>query len=209
MSEAPFLVKTESGAFTLEFIGHPDEASYDAEAGYPGAMREAAHRWHIHRDTIIVFDRIFSPWLEKTSGVARKIDDALTARRRAYSLNPNKVAPLYERFVPYTKRVIAILEKEGKTDLIASIKAEALRVSQTVRINVAPAAGLAPIEPMFFARADSLLEQEPGTLASRISRFQSLVPDHELIRDHEGKPLRESLARLLKRFTEAQMAQDD
>lgn len=209
MESNPYYVSAESGPFLLEFPGHPDEASFDAEAGEAGAMRDFAHRWHIHRDTINIFDRQFAPWLEATSGIPRLVDDELTRRRRQYSLNPNKITPLKERFVKYTKRVIATLEGEGKLELVAQIKAEALRVSRTIKINVAPAGLNGAVELMFYKRADSILEADLDTINSKVSRFLALVPDYELIRDHNEKPERASLARLLKKFAEAQMTQDD
>lgn len=208
-ASSPYLIPTDSGPFHLEFQGHDSEASYDAEAGYPGAMREFAHRWHIHRDTINRFDEAFSPWLEKASGIPRKIDDELTARRKTYAVNPNKVTPLVERPTKYWNRVIATLKGRGETKLIEEIKEAALFLSKTLKVAVAPAATPRPVAPMFFKRADSLLCLDLDTLNGRISRFQALVPDFELARDQEGKPVRESLARLLQKFSDATLAQDD
>jgi len=77
------LIKVTSGPLNLEFLGHADIASYDREAGYAGAALEFADRWHIHRDTINVFDEEFTPYVEQLTGIKREADARLTERRRA------------------------------------------------------------------------------------------------------------------------------
>jgi len=199
------LIKVTSGPLDLEFIGHSDVASYDAEAGYAGAALEFADRWHIHRDTINVFDEEFTPFVEQLTGITRMADEKLTAKRRSISPNPDKITPIPERFLTYIKRVFAKVSEPVQEQ----IKAEALIYSRRIAISAAPAERTAPIEPMFYKRADSLLENDIETIDEKVAKYLTLVPNYEVARDSHSRPLRDSLARLLQRYDAARYALED
>lgn len=204
MSE-PYYVPTTTGPLAIEFLGHESIESFDTEAGEPGAALFYANLYHIHRDTIEIFAEAFTPFLEKISGIPRGIDEEMTKKAKARAVNPDKVTPILVRFVPYLNKVCAkVSEKE-----LEVIKLEALRISRSIKINVAPAERKSPIEVMYYTRADSILEADLDTINGKVSKFLSLVPDFQLVRDSFDKPLRESLARLLQKFDAARWAQED
>lgn len=201
----PHYIKVESSWLVLEFRGHDSIEQYDAEAGYPGAALETADRFHVHRETMGRFDQEMTPVIERITGIKRECDERLTAKRRKASPNPERISPIRERFLSYLLRVDALATEEQK----AEVKREALRLSRSLQISTAPAERKAPLEQRFYERADSILSADLETIDSKVSRWQSLVPDFELARDNDGKPIRDNLARLLQRYEAAQWAEED
>jgi hypothetical protein len=201
---SPFL-STETGPIKLEFLMSSDESSYDLLAGYAGAMREDAHRWHCHRETIDVFGDHFAPIVESLSGIPRGINEKETAKRKSTARQPEKVSPVPERVNRYLLRVFAQVSKETQS----AIQAAALELSRTMLISPAPAVRSTVIEPMYYKRADSLLLQDLDTINEKVSKFSALVPDFILDREPSGKPLRDSLARLCQSFDSARWALED
>ena len=201
---SPFL-KTETGPIRLEFLMSPDESSYDSLAGYSGAMREDAHRWHCHRETIDIFGDRFAPVVESLTGIPRGINEKETAKRKFTARQPEKVSPVPERVNRYLLRVFAQISKEKQAEL----QNEALVLSRTMLISPAPAVRNTVIEPMYYKRADSILLQDLDTINEKVSRFSSLVPDFVLERDKSSRPLRDSLAGLLQAFDHERWARED
>lgn len=201
---SPFL-KTETGPILLEFLMSSDESSYDLLAGYSGAMREDAHRWHCHRETIDIFGDAFAPVVEKLTGIPRGVNEKETAKRKAAARQPEKVSPVPERVNRYLLRVFAQISK----DMQATIQAEALVLSRTMLISPAPAVRSAVIEPMYYKRADSILLQDLDIINEKVSKFSSLVPNFVLERDKSSRPLRDSLAGLIQAFDHERWARED
>lgn len=206
MIESPLRYhKTSSAGIPLEFIGHSSIEEYDAEAGIPNAALCAADGWLVHRDTIDDFNEQFTPIAEKLSGVLRLIDKKKTDKARKHAVNPKNVAAIRESMVTFLNRITAAMDEEKKAELYAA----ALALSQTIRISSAPAERKTPIEPMFYKRADSILECDLATINLKLSKFLSVVPDFDLARDEHEKPTRLSLARLLQKFDSAIYADED
>lgn len=201
----PLVIKTTSGPLDLEFLGHSDPAAFDLEAGFPNAAMHYANLYHVHRDTIEIFAEKFTPFLEKFSGIPRGIDEKITAKRKAQAVNPSKVSPVPERFVPYLLKVCAKATKEQ----MKTIQAEALAVSRSIHIDVAPAERKTMPEVMYYTRADSILACDLDTINEKVSKFLALVPDFLLDRDENEKPTRDSFARLLQKYDAARWAQED
>lgn len=201
----PRYVRTPHGPLTLEFLGHDSIESYDLDAGFAGAHLDFADRWHVHRETVLRFDEQFTPWVETFSGIPRQVSEKLTAKRRAQSPNPEKITPIKERFLTYITRVCESVDAEKR----AAILAEGLRLSRLIAISAAPAEKDSPIEPVFQKRAESILLQDLDTINSKVQKFLPLVPNFELVRDNNGKPIQESMARLLQKYDAARYALED
>lgn len=206
-SPQPKYIRVDHGEFTLEFEGHSSVEDYDSEAGSPGSALETADRWHIHRETIDRFGEIVMPVLESMTSVPRKIDDKATAKRRSYSTNPDRITPIYESLSKYTSRLYAIyINDKAKRNEIQSVLT---RYARLVKVSAAPAIRTAPVEPMYYKRADSLLEANSDMREQKISRYLTQVPNYELARDQKNEPVRDSLARLLQKADAAAFANED
>lgn len=201
----PIYLKCQSATVNLEFLCHPDQASFDKEAGYPGAMFEAAHRYFAHGFTLAEFHKKFIPKIEELSGIARRIDEKKFDRKKSQSPNPDKLSPVYESYTSYLTWLWPQLTNEQR--LVYSELA--LSESREFRINVAPAETKSPIDICYYKRADSILEQEVDVIKSKLPKYIQLVPNYEIAFEDSGKPNRDSLARLLQKFEDARFALED
>lgn len=196
-------IRTPCGPLTFEFLGHDSVSSYDLEANQPGACLESADRALVNAYTIPRFDRQFSEWLFTFTGVPRGINEKQTqieqARGRAY----NK--PILESFPKYLTRVLAKVTPEMRL----AIQEEALRQSHLFPISSAPAIRITPVEAKFLKRAMSILTQELSEINERVSELLAIVGDYPVIRDSDGKPELESMARLMQHVNTTILSQDD
>lgn len=204
-NELPTFLSLQSAVLSLEFLCHDSVESFDQAAGRTGACLEAAHRYHVHRFHLEKFYRELIPKFEKLSGIARRLDESKLARKRASSPNPEKISPIYEKPTTY----LIWLWPQLTDDLRESLGALARAESQKSLIDVSPSDRNSTIDPSFYKRADSILDQEIEVIKTKLPRWQNLVPDYSLAWEDSGKPNRESLARLLQKYQEAVWANED
>lgn len=198
-------IRTKSGPITVEFLCHISESAYDKEAGYSGAMAEDAHRWHVHRSTINLFYADFIPKVEILTGIPRRVDEKKTLRKKSDSQNPDRISPIYESYTNYLTRIFP----ETTEALREEILSLALSLSQTFKVNVAPAERNSPVDICYYKRADSVLEQPLDIINQKISKLLQSVPNFQLARESNEKPQRDSLARLYQQYQLQQWSEQD
>lgn len=202
----PYFISTKSGPFVLEFEGYPDESSYDFAAGFVGAMREYAHRWHLHRETMDRFDEEFVPICEKISGVLRKIDKKATAADLANRVKKDNIPPIYETRGRYYAR----LERECEPAILDELRVQALILSRTFKINITPAERTRSVEPLYFKRADSWLEVlSTENLTGKVEALLPKAPGFRPELNGDDRITRDSLARLMQLVDENELAMQD
>lgn len=201
----PPFISTKSGPLFLEFQTYESPEAFDRDAGEPHACFMYGHRWLLHRETLPRFDKAFVEWVENLTGMKRRVDKKRTEKRKSEASNPGKITPLKERWLSYIEWVFVNVDKETQE----KIQEEALRVSRSMRISSAPAASSSPVEPLFLKRAASWLEQPLDWINEKLSGYLALVPDFPLVRDENDKPVLESLARLMRDYTQKQLALED
>lgn len=203
---APYFISTRSGPFVLEFLGFADVASYDFAAGYVGAALEYAHRWHLHRETMDRFDEEFVPIAEKISGVPRKIDKKASKAHLDSLVNKANAKPIYETRGRYYAR----LERECEPAVLDELRVKALELSRSFSINVTPVERKTSIEPLYYRRADSWLEVlSTENLAEKVSKLVLLVPGFRPELNGADRISRDSLARLMQKVDENELAMQD
>lgn len=197
--------RIESGSLVLEFLGHIDAEAYDKDAGEPGACVERADRRDALESTIYEFAEIFYPYVFQLTGIERLVDEKKTARKKSTSPNPERISPILESFSNYTNRISTKVSEE----IWSQIKAEALRVSKSLKISSAPKSRDCPVPPAYYRRADSLLSNELSTIRTRVDTYLKLVPNFPITGLPDEKPDRENLARLLQTYEEIRFAMED
>lgn len=203
--DGPVYLKYKSCDLDLEFLAHPTIESYDREAGFADAALSDALRWNVPRSTSPEFDRRIVPEIEKLTGMKRRVDKKATEAARSRSKNPDRVSPIMEKLVIYIAWVMASVTPEVQTQ----IRELALKVSRTIRIDVAPAERQSQVEPFIYRRAETVLSLDLDTINKKVLKWQNKIPNFELARDPDGKPILQSLARMLQQYDAAIYAEED
>lgn len=202
----PYFVPTKSGPFVLEFLGYGTPEAYDFAAGRVGACVEFANRWHLHRETMDRFLAEFLPICERISGIPRAIDPKATAAHKRSLVNPDKAEPIYETYGRY----FAKLERDCAPAALDELRVEALRLSRSFQINLAPVERSRTIEPLYYKRADSWLESlSTENLTLKVEALLPKVPGYRPELNGDDRITRESLARLLQRVDDNELAMQD
>jgi hypothetical protein len=175
---------------------------YDSIAKKPGACLEDAVDNEIYRGTIPAFWRRAMPRVAETFGLAIGVDAAATQRAKDRAKTDEaraKVKDVPEKFSSYISRVEAELNDDQKKELEALLKSIALEVS----IDPSPTSRASGPGKAYLEKADSWLTLPTDKLEEKVSNALGAIDSFDLERDSEGKPVRESLAGLIKAYVDA------
>lgn len=198
--------KTSSLGYKLTFNGPGTVEEYDQLAGRPNACLEDAVDNEIFRGTLPEWADPFVAALEKLTGIKRNVDADATEKAKNAAKSDEaraKVKDVLEKPKAFNNRVKALVEKgevphsETGTPLtVADLQALAQATADSISINPAPSRRQGAPKKDLLEKADNLLAGDADVLESKISVYQTAV-DFDLVRGDDGRPTRESLARLI------------
>jgi hypothetical protein len=195
---------TSSCGYTLKFNGPDTVADYDSKGGEGACLKDACQKT-INTRTAVDWQEAFASILAQRTGIPRKVDESATERVKAKSKNPNSVTPINERISAYNTRVIAEWAN-GDQEKRAQLQAWAQETADAMEVDPSPPAAKPASEKApatkggDLAKANEILSHDSAYIEERVSFMLSDVPDYVLVRDAEGKPDAQSLARLLNRY---------
>ena len=182
--------ETNSCGYTLKFNGPETVADYDSKGGDGACLKDACLKT-IYQDVLPDWQEAFATILSERTGINR--------------------LPEEKRLRPYNIRVIAEWAN-GNEEKRAQLQAWAQEIADKIELDPsplpatttakAPAAGGKSGD---LAKANEILSHDSAYIEERVSLMLSTIPDYNLLRDIEGKPDAQSLARLLNRWIIAQL----
>lgn len=181
--------ETNSCGYTLKFNGPETVADYDSKGGDGACLRDACLKT-IYQDVLPDWQEAFATILGERTGIARQADE--------------------KRLRPYNTRVIAEWAN-GNEEKRAQLQAWAQETADKIELDpsppISPAAKAPPAAGKSgdLAKANEILSHDSAYIEERVTLMLSTVPDYVLVRDAEGKPDPQSLARLLNRWIIAQL----
>lgn len=207
------LIKVSSGPHKdLYFQGHEDAAAYDAQAGKIGACVEAADLSDIYRSLLPEAHDEFAKVLVK-AGVPRGVDAKATERAKATAKDPTKVEDVPEKYVQWANRVRATLLAKDPNDPEAeapraaewaALDAEIHDIAKAMLCDSSPTTRSKGINKEFVAKAESILAETEDVRETKITKILSRV-DVTIERDEAGTPDRDSLARAIEAYFNAEI----
>ena len=208
MSDKVKLVTTTGLHKDIVILGYADEASFDAEAGKVGAAVEEANYNVIYRDTLPEIQDAVIPKIEALTGIKIGVNEKATAKAQeredaaaAKAGREPKKKSVPETFNDYDARVRAMVDDE----MWAKVDALVREVALATPVNAKPTVRAGGLSKANLDKADDILAN-PATAESRIAKLTAVVTDYDLLRDENGTPDRNSLARLVGLFIAAQSA---
>lgn len=198
-------VKVSTGPFKdLSFPGHETAEDFDREAGEVGSCVEEADASVAYRSTLPDFHKAFTETLQTMSGVTRGVNSEATEKAKARAKDPAKVDPVPESFITFANKA-----KQAVDETVwAQIEAKAREIALTVPIDASPSKRQAGPGKDVLAKADDILTLPADQIEAKVTKYLGKVEGFELDRDEAGKPDRSSLARLLKAYLDALLAED-
>lgn len=184
--------------YDLKSPGPADAAEFDAQAKSDGACVAEAVASVTYRSTIPEFWDAFIPKVEELTGIKRGIDDKATARNQERAKEGVTVKPVPEKFLSYDNRVWAASDEARRAELIALAQATAAEIA----IDPAPSRRSSGPGALFIAKAESVLGRPEDQLQATVTKLLDACPGFELETDENGKPEKNSLAKLIKAYAD-------
>lgn len=196
--------ETNSCGYLLKFEGPDTVEEYDKKAGDGQCLEDAVNNT-IYRGTLPEWQDLFSRTLQDRTGVAREIDKTATEKVKSRSKNPENVRDVPERFKTYNARIKSTWAN-GDKDKEAQLASWAQETADKVKVDPSPTQRVSAAAKGDLAKADDILEHDNNYIEVKIQKMLGVVPDYQLERDDDGKPERQSLARLIGRWVEGMLA---
>ena len=149
----------------------------------------------LNRSTVPVWQKAFIPLIESLSGLARGVDEKLTAARKANAKDPANVSDVKERFRAFNDRVRK--HHGDNKDLLAELDLAAQACADGIIIDPSATTRVSGINKRHYDKADSILDESDEVVESKVEKLTAIVSDYDLVRDEHNRPERESLARLI------------
>ena len=201
--------KTSSIGFDLSFSGPETIDDYNLKAGVRAsglpAVLEDAVGAEIVWGTLPEWQSAFADALAKQDpSFVREINAEATAKAKAAakSEDAKPKAVVYETVSKSVKRYLAGKSDEEKAALATLAQA----VADTIVIDPSPSKRSGKIKADYIAKADSILTLDEDAIEAKVEKLLSVVPTYELAREDDGKPNRDSLARMIGAYTDAMVA---
>ena len=191
--------ESSSCGYTLKFNGPASVEEFDKRAGRDGACLDNSVLKIVWHETLPEWQEAFAEVLHQRTGIPRQIDEAATARVRAKSKNPQNVTPLNERLRAYNERVHAEWVNGDETKK-AQLQEWAQEVASKIDVDPSTATPTTAAQKGDLAKANDILSHDSDYIEERITKLLSKVPDFDLLRDEDGKPDAQALARLINRY---------
>lgn len=201
--------KTSSIGFDLKFNGPSTAEEYNVKAGPRvsglDAVLEDAVGAEIAWSVLPEWQSAFADALAKADPVfTREVNADATAKAKAAakSEDAKSKAVVYETVSKSVKRYLA-----GKTDEEkATLAALAQTVADGITIDPSPSKRSGKIKGDLVAKADSILTLTDDDIEAKVEKLLSVVPNYELVREDNGMPNRDSLARMIGAYSDAMLA---
>lgn len=188
--------------YDLVSPGPETAEEFDQKAGKSGACLEEAVASVTYRSTSPEFWDAFIPKVEALTGITRGVDEAASARAKERAKDPSKAKDVPEKPNAYDNRVWAQASDEQKAQLVALAKETALSIT----IDPSPSRRASTPNAAIYAKADSVLSRDTAGIADAVNKLTAAVEGagrvFELAYDENNKPTRDSLAGLIKVYTE-------
>jgi hypothetical protein len=197
--------------FELKFNGPSSSEEYNQKAGVrPSgveAVLEDAVYNEIYRGTLPDWQDAFAVKVKELTGEDRQVNAEQTsaAQKRADAAAAkagkasSPVKPILETVKSYVDRVRASLTDEEKKTL-AKVAQD---VADTITIDPSPSQRSGgSIKKDLIEKANSILGLDVDAIEAKVSKYLEKV-SFDLLRDADGKPDRDSLARLVGRYVDA------
>jgi hypothetical protein len=196
--------ETSSCGYNLKFSGPGTVEEFDKRAGKDGQCLENGVMKIMWHETLPEWQEAFAEVLHQRTGIARAVDEEATNRVKAKSKNPQNVTPLNERLRTYNARVHAEWVNGDENKKLA-LQQWAQETADTIQVDPASATPQAAAQKGDIAKANDILSHDSDYIEERVSKLLSKVPDFDILRDDEGKPDAQSLARLINRYVIADL----
>ncbi len=141
--------------------------------------------------------------VEATTGIARGVDEKLTAAAKAKKPDAKDVA---EKAVPYMKRVVASLVKTNAAGETVADDAAIKALNDTVQdevaaknpIDVSPGTRRTGAGKEATTIAEDVLGRSPADIETAVEKISAKASEFVLERDAQGTPVLESLAMMIR-----------
>ncbi len=195
--------------YSLQAYGPDSVEEYDKVAGGPGKCLEDAVDNEIFRGTIPAFWKAAIPKVAELTGIALGTDEKATEKARQRAKTPEAAAAVKnvdEKFSSYITRVEASLgdDKDAHKELEELLKSVALETA----IDPSPSNRERGPGKDYLDKADKVLALSDDQIEEKVSKWTAIAgwSEADLSRDENGKPERESLAKLAKATADALLA---
>jgi dihydroneopterin aldolase len=201
--------KTSSIGFDLSFEGPATVEDYNLKAGarvsgLPAVLEDAVGA-EIAWGTLPEWQSAFADAISKQDGsFTREINVDATAKAKAAAKSDDAKAKavVYETVSKSVKRYLAGKSDDDKA-LLAALAQE---VADSISIDPSPSKRSGKIKGDLVAKADSILTLTDDEIEAKVEKLLSVVPNYELVREENGLPNRDSLARMIGAYSDAMLA---
>jgi len=191
---------TSSIGFPLSFEQPGSIEDYNALAGprpsgLPAVLEDAVAGL-VAWDTLPEWQAAFAKKLKETyPDFTQEVNEKATAaaKARAKTDEAKAKAVVYETIKTSVQRFLADKTDEEK----AALAVLAQQVADGITVDPSPSRRQGTIKKDYIAKADSWLALDEDALEEKISKALGSVPSFNLAREDDGKPNRDSLARLI------------
>lgn len=192
--------ETSSAGYDLAFNAPNSVEEYDKLSDAGQCLKDAIADT-INRATILTWQSEFAKVLAERTGISREIDQKATAAVKEKAKNPETARDIPERFTTYNKRVN---EQYANGDDAKRGDLETWAQEVADRVTFDPARQrTGTIAKGDLTKAEDILSGTPESIDAKVSKYLQLVPDFNLVRDDNGLPEKQSLARLVGKYVEA------
>ena len=201
--------KTSSIGFDLSFEGPATVEDYNLKAGarlsgLPAVLEDAVGA-EIAWGTLPEWQSAFANAISKQDGsFTREINADATAKAKAAAKSDSAKASavVYETVSKSVKRYLAGKSEDDRS-LLAALAQE---VADSISIDPSPSKRSGKIKGDLVAKADSILSLTDDEIEAKVEKLLSVVPNYELVREENGLPNRDSLARMIGAYSDALLA---
>jgi len=203
MSQTTKLITTTGLHKDIVILGYDTTEAFDADAGKAGAALEEANYNVIYRDTLPTIQDAVIPKIEALTGIKLGINEKLTAKAQeaenaaaAKAGREPKKKVVNETFKDYDARVKATVDDEMWQRVDALVREVALATP----VDSKPTVRSGGLSKANLDKADDVLGRSVDNIELAVAKLIAVVREFDLARSEEGKPVRNSLARLIGEF---------
>lgn len=193
---------TSSVGFDLVFNGPETAEEYDKAAGRVNAAVEDAVSNTIYRATLPKWQKAFVEVLASLTGVTRDVDAKATEKAKARAKDGAKTDDVLEKATAYIARASSIYAGDDKEKL-AELAAAAQACADSIPVDPSASVRQGGINKGWLAKAEDILARDEDAMEETIAKLLGVVDGFVLDRDEDGKPEKNSLARLVGKFVAA------
>lgn len=201
------LIDTETLGVKIQVKGVPDIATYEAQAGEGSAIRDLNWALAMWGGLDDIKDK-FMAQLEELSGIKRRVNEVATAKAKARAKTDEakaKVKDVLEAAPSYWAFVKASSTEEQVKNYVELLKS----IAREYQLDATPSKRTGQPKSEDLEDADRILAMEEEERETKIAGMRERLGEDtpDVDRDGEGKPVRNSLARLVRARKDQILAQ--